>query len=202
MDYTTLDRVKEALGAETPGDDGILADLVAAASRDFDRRVTGAPSGAGADYFTLEAIQDEVGKGLVTARGAILYVARKSAVQSVARFRYRASPLSTWVEVAPEAIAVEGNRVTAWVAAADLRGAGGLQARLDYTGGLAADPADLPADLVEVVTLLAVRMYREAQTGMSDSIGVAELGVVNYTKATPARVRDVARQYQRIAPWW
>lgn len=202
MDYTSLARVKDALGAETPTDDAILASLITAASRDFDRRVTGAPAGAGADYFTLATVQGEVGRGLVTAQGAILYVARKSAVQSVARFEYRASPRSTWVAAPPDALTVEGNRVTAWVAAAGLRGTGGLQVRLDYTGGLAADPAGLPADLVEVVTVLAVRLYREAQTGMSDAVGVAELGTMTYTKALPARVRDVVRQYQRIAPWW
>jgi hypothetical protein len=201
MDYTDLSRVKEALGTETPSDDAVLADLITAASRDLDRRVTGAPSGAGADYFALETIEGETGKGLVTARGNILYTARKSVVQSVEHFEYRASPLSSWVEASPDLITIDGNVVMVWTLAAHLRGESGLQVRLSYTGGIAEDSADLPADLVEAVTVLAVRMYREAQTGMADSVGVAELGSMSYTKAMPARVREVVRQYQRVAPW-
>ena len=72
---------------------------------------------------------------------------------------------------------------------------------LDYAGGLAATTTDLPDDLQEVATMLSIRYYREAESGLQDSISVAELTQLVYTKAWPVRALDLLRPYMRRTAW-
>jgi hypothetical protein len=73
---------------------------------------------------------------------------------------------------------------------------------LSYTGGLGATLADLPADMVEAVTILAIRFYREAESGLLDQMGMAEMGSFVYTKAWPVRVLELSKHYQRYSGWY
>jgi hypothetical protein len=200
MDYTTLERVKAALGATETTDDTLLEGLVTAASREFDRRCTGVNRMDAVDYFELEDVADEMLRGFVDKEGRIVCYPRKGQVNSVSSLAYRTSPLEGWVEVDSEAVSIEGATVISWVSASGLRGKP-LQILVSYNGGMAADVDELPADLIEAVTVLTARFYREARTGLTDSVGVAEVGVLVYTKAIPVRVLDTLRRYERVVPW-
>lgn len=196
MDYTDLSRVKAALGAEEPTDDDILTTCIAAASRAIDRRCAGAI--AGDNYFELASVTDEQIKGQVDRQGRIVCWPRKPLVVSVSALSARRWPMQTWSDIDLNTLEIDGGRVVAWVFNFER---GPVQVKLSYSGGLAADVDDLPADLVEAGTVLAVRFYREAKTGLTDSIGVAELGTLLYTKALPLRVIEMLRHFKRTVPW-
>jgi hypothetical protein len=49
--------------------------------------------------------------------------------------------------------------------------------------------------------VLAARFYKEAQGGLTDSVGVAELGMIMYTKALPVRFTEMLTKYLRVQPW-
>jgi len=200
MDYTTLERVKAALGATETTDDTLLERLVTAASREIDRRCTGVVRMDAVNYFELEDVADEMLRGFVDREGRIVCYPRKAQVNSVSSLAYRTSPMEAWVEVDSEAVVVEEAEVVSYVSAGGLRGKP-LQILVSYNGGMAADEDGLPADLVEAATVLTARFYREARTGLTDSVGVAELGVLVYTKAIPVRVQDTLRRYERVVPW-
>jgi hypothetical protein len=53
----------------------------------------------------------------------------------------------------------------------------------------------------EMVAILAARFYREAETGLSDQMGVAEMAQMAYTKAWPVRVTDQMGPYIRRVGW-
>ena len=75
------------------------------------------------------------------------------------------------------------------------------QVQISYTGGLGTAQTDLPQDLIDLATLMAGRMYKEAQTGLTDAIGVQELGIFVYTKAFPNRAIEILNKYTRVTPW-
>jgi hypothetical protein len=203
MDYTTAAIVLKAIGGQETTDNDVINSAITAASRDIDRRVTGASGSIGANYFMLASVVNEQIWAQVDVEGHVLTWPHKAIVNSVSSFEYRRSPLDGWTAVdSDELVTIDtGPQLTAWVDARSIRSGRNIQARLSYNGGYSLTVNGLPEDLVEVATALAVRLYREKRTGMSDSLGVAELGTLTYTKALPVRVRDVIQQYQRIAPW-
>jgi hypothetical protein len=73
--------------------------------------------------------------------------------------------------------------------------------QISYTGGYADTFDNLPADLVEAATVLAARYYREAEGGLTDAMGIVEIGQLVYTKALPARVADMLKPFKRKIPW-
>jgi hypothetical protein len=198
MDYTTPALVKAALRITEPTDDTLLARLVTAASRAIDRKVTGAPDSDAADYFELGAVADELLLGIVDQEGSLVCYPHKAAIAAVSALAHRRRPDEDWQTVPPARIEVERNRVVAWL---DLGDRAFRRVRISYTGGLAATQPELPADLVEAATLLAARFYREDESGLSDSVGVAELGQMMYTKAWPVRLVEMLRPFNRVPPW-
>lgn len=196
MDYTDLSRVKAALGAEEPADDDILATCITAASRAIDRRCASTIDGD--DYFELVTVADEEIKGQVDRQGRIVCWPHKPRVASVSALSVRRWPMQSWNEIDLNTLEIDGGRITAWVWNFER---GPVRVKLSYSGGLAATVDDLPADLVEACTVLAVRFYREAKTGLTDSIGVAELGTLLYTKALPLRVIEMLRHFKRTVLW-
>lgn len=199
MDYTDLGRVKQALGASESADDDLLNRVIADASREIDRRCTGASGPDVVDYFLHETVTDEICRAVVDVDGSILAYPHKPYVSSVTAFAYRTNPRSSWVSAPADYIVIDAATVVAWVGLAERPH--NMQVKLSYAGGFADRVDDLPADLVQACTTLAIRFYREMRTGLSDSIGVAELGTIIYTKAIPVRVAESLRQYQRISPW-
>lgn len=198
MDYTTVALVKAAIRISEPTDDTLLARLVTAASRAIDRKVTGAPDSDATDYFALGAVTDEQLLGIVDQEGSLVCYPHKAAVTSVSSLAYRRRPDEEWQAVQAARIEVERDRAVAWL---DLDDRSFRRVRISYTGGLALTQDALPADLIEAATLLAARFYREDETGLTDSVGVAELGQMMYTKAWPVRLVEMLRSFNRVTPW-
>lgn len=198
MDYTTLAITKEALRVKEDVDDNLLVRVITAASRAVDKACGGSQQAA--NYFELETIANEEIKGQMDVAGKLLCWPHKSIIQAVTALSYRFTPLHGWTTVEVSRLTTDGRAVTAWTYLnTELRGPCFI--RVSYTGGHAALVSDLPEDFVEAVSLLAARFYREAETGLTDSIGVAELGTLTYTKAWPQRARDMLFPYTRRVPW-
>lgn len=197
MDYTTVDLVKEALRISESGDDTLLARVVTAASRSVDRYCTGTGFDSD-DYFALGTVTHEILSGYVDLEGRLIVWPRKPLINSVSSMEYRRTPLEAWVLVDSDRIEVSLSKVTTWV---DINDRKPRAVRLTYVGGLAAEVGGLPADLVEAVTLLAARYYKEAEASLSDAIGVPELGTLMFTKAMPIRVFKLLEPYKRVVGW-
>jgi hypothetical protein len=209
MDYTTVERVKSELHAQPTitVDDVLIGRLISSASRAIDRKVTGAMETTSADYFALADVTGEITRGQITNDSVLVAYPRKPQINSVSALAYRISPQDNWQPVAANLISVDGPRVEGWLTAIQttLRSRftlpGKVFVQISYNGGFAANTQTLPDDLQEVAAMLSIRYYREAETGLQDSIGVAELAQLIYTKAWPVRALDLLRPYMRRQPW-
>ena len=208
MDYTTLARFKSELHATQAADDALIGTLITAASRAIDRKVTGAVEPATANYFELETIVGETIRGMFGTNQQIVVYPRKPFIASVSQMQYRASPMDPWSTIDLQVVVWDGPRVEAWMESqrlvttrANLAIPGKVFVLLNYSGGFATDPTTLPEDIQEVATMLAIRYYREAESGLQDSIGVAELTQLVFTKAWPTRALDLLRPYMRRTSW-
>ncbi len=198
MDYTDASRIKAMMDANSSASDALLATIATAASRAIDRYCAGAQNSD--NYFALATISDEIqlGRGLLSApEGLIKVWPHKPIVSAVTAFAWKLPAETSWISETP--VLLGNNLVGARFGTSyQIRT---LDVKISYTGGYGAAITTLPADLVDAATLLGVRYYKEAQSGLSDSIGVAELGTLVYTKAWPVRVREMLQPYKRIVPW-
>lgn len=193
MDYTTLANVKKVIGAEATTDDDLLSRMITEASRAIDIHCAGRVGST--NYFELLPVSGELLTGDLDSQGRILCRPRKPLITSVESAEYRLTPMSAWQTVDSDRISIDGYSVLLWEG---LSGRGRVQVRINYTGGFASTPAGLPGDIVNVADLLSVRFYKEAKSGLSDAIGVAEFGTMQYTKALPARVIEMLKPYKRM----
>lgn len=193
MNYTTLERVKTALGAEATTSDAHLEKIIASVSRAIDRKCTGRSNIT--DYFALTTIIDEIGQGHCSRDGAILYLARKPLVQAITAFAYRATPFDEWQSIDVSRIVFDGYTVKAW---REDRVSGKVFVKMSYSGGLASATDSLPADILDAADVLSVRFFKELKSGLGDTIGVAEFGMMQYTKAFPLRVVEMLKPWSRI----
>ena len=205
MDYTTYDRFMQELGSHrstlNPSTDKSLVDaLITAASRWVDRECTGSADPDAIDYFLSETKTDQQLQGRVDRNGMILCYPRKPIVTAVSAMSYKARIQDPWTAVDTAEINLAGGRVEAYPTGITFNLARAF-VKMTYTGGLAASTAGLPADLIELTTILAIRLYREAETGLTDAIGVAELGTLVYTQAIPVRVKAMMQPFKRTAGW-
>jgi hypothetical protein len=197
MDYTDLTRVKQAMDSQESAADLILSDYITRASRLIDLLVTGVPGVA--DYFKSETIANEVlSNGVIDYAGRLMVYPHKPVVTAVTALSYRYSLANAYVDaniamVVPE---YEGILFEGYLSYAER-----IYVKASYTGGFATTVSGLPQDIVELGTLMAVRLYKEARSGLGDSIGVAELGTLTYTKALPSRAREIVNLYARTAAW-
>lgn len=197
MNYTTLAKVRVALTAESLADDAVIAVKITEASRAIDR-LCAAPD----NYFMAEIVTGELCNGLVAPDSVICCWPKKVIVNSVSSFEYRLSPKEPWQAVDAEATQISNQRqVSAWGEAV---ARGRCQIRITYNGGYGSESGSpstitgLPEDVINAATVLAVRFYKEEKTGLSDAIGVADLGTMQYTKAMPVRVVEMLKSYKRI----
>jgi len=200
MDYTTLARVKQEMHAQEVTDDAVITMLITAASRAIDRKCTGVTDPDALDYFAAATVTGELLPGLADKRGVIIAYPHKPYIESVSSFEYRERPFDEWVSVDVNRVEVDGLRVTAYPQVTSFSQRR-VRVRIGYTGGLGLAVDSLPADLVDAATILAIRYYREAEGGLSDAIGIAELASMVYTKAWPVRVLDALQPYVRLVGW-
>lgn len=210
LDYTTAQRVKDEMGSVTTVTPEIIQTLIGAASRAIDRKATGAVDQSALNYFRLDTVTDEQIWGQIDSKGIITTAPRKPSIVSVSAFQYRADPTVAWQSVAVDRVVADGGPlVRAYTSSSSGVGVsaalpvGRIMVKLSYIGGLAATTDALPDDLQELAAILTIRYLREAQTGMSDMIGVAELVGSNlfYTKAWPQRALDLLMPFKRVVSW-
>ncbi len=204
MNYTTLAFVKAAFGATETTDDALLQQKIAEASRTIDKTLCKAFP----NYFELAEVEGELLEGLVDHKGNVIVWPMKSNVVSVESFEFRYSPAESWQSVDPSLCTISNVRkVEAW---GQSLSRGKCFVRISYTGGYGTEeevepPTDpvsfvitgLPEDIIDAATVLSVRFYKEEKAGLTDAIGVAELGTMQYTKAIPARVIEMMTPYKR-----
>lgn len=201
-DYTTVARVKEEMHITSGSsvDDGLIAKLVTAASRAWDRKCAGVPDAV--DYFISGSVVEEKLVGQIDYSGtSIICYPHKPIIESVQYFEYRPRIIDTAYTVDPSRIEVSGPRVTAYPATMPYDYPSRCNVTISYYGGLGATVDDLPEDMQEAVAILTARFYREAESGLADQIGIAELGSMIYTKAWPIRVLELAQIYMRRVGW-
>jgi hypothetical protein len=200
MDYTTLPLVKEAMQSTETVQDTVLSAFITRASRYLDKLCTSQSNVV--DYFKAETITDEIlTNGVVDGNGILTVFPHKPVTSSVASLSLRSSLRSSYQEASLDLVLPMQSMV---IFEGSLpSGLSPLYVKLTYTGGLGATVADLPADFVDLATIMTVRLYKEARSGLGDSIGVAELGTLTYTKAFPIRVLSQLNigNYMRTAPW-
>jgi hypothetical protein len=186
-DYTTITAVKRALGSNENTDDVLLAELITQASRTIDCYCAGS---VGCDnYFVYETLSNMLLSGNI-GNGSLYCRPLKPVIKSISALAYRISVRDNWKELDPAYVIIKGYTVR-WEG---VDGRGDVQVKISFTGGF--NP--LPDDLVNAATLLSVRFYKEVKSGLTDSIGVAELGTLQYTKALPERVQIMLRPYKRV----
>ncbi|MCX6057744.1 MAG: hypothetical protein NTW69_06305 [Chloroflexi bacterium] len=197
MNYTTLAKVRAALGAETVTDDTLLQVKITEASRAIDR-LCSAPD----NYFMAESVTGELCNGLIAADGVIIAFLKKAIVNSVSSFEYRKSPKDAWIKVDADALVILNKHQVAIYGEAVHQGK--CFTRVSYNGGYGTEAGTpsvitgLSEDIINAATVLTVRFYKEEKTGLTDAIGVAELGTMQYTKAMPTRVVEMMNPYKRI----
>lgn len=199
MDYTTLQRVKDYMDSQEVVKDTILEYMVTTASRYVDRLCTSQSNVA--DYFKAESITNEiVTNGVIDFAGRLWVYPHKPIINSVTAMSYRyhlgdadqAVDL-TKILLQPETVMFEG-----FLTYQEM-----IYVKISYNGGMATSPEDLPDDLQDLAAIMAVRLYKEARSGLGDVIGVQQLGMLVYTKAFAQRIIDTVNVggFARIAPW-
>jgi hypothetical protein len=199
MDYTTVGSMKQVMDSKESVEDTLLSFFVTRASRLLDRLCTSQPNVT--DYFKAEDIADEIlTNGSIDYAGRLWIYPHKPVINSVSALSYRFSLRDTWTAVDPSLLFASMEYV---LADANIPYAENFFVKVSYNGGLAADVNLLPADFIDLANVTAVRLFKEERSGLGDSIGVAELGTLIYTKAFPQRVMDTlnAGSYIRTAPW-
>lgn len=202
MDYTTIERVKSEMhiksGSST--DDGLLSLLVTAASRAWDAKCTGVVDGE--NYFASGSVVGERIVGQVGRFGdSIICYPHKPIITSISSFSYQERVIDSSYTIDIDRIDIMGPKVTAYPSSYQYDFPNRCMVTISYVGGLGASGSALPADMQEAVAILAARFYREAETGLADQIGVAEMGMNIYTKAWPVRVLETAKIYERKVGW-
>jgi hypothetical protein len=206
MDYTTLQQVHYAMHSQTTAvvDDGLLSTLITAASRVVDHMCTGVSDGSSDNYFQTAVVTGEVLNAQVNSDGNVVCYPHKPIVQSVQSFVYYKDITQTMNAVATNLIDINGIKVTAYPTNMNLNYPCKCRVTISYTGGLSGSTAGLPLDLIDLTTMLAIRFYREEESGLTDSIGVAELGQntpLIYTKSFPVRFERQIEPYIRRVGW-
>jgi hypothetical protein len=199
MDYTTLALVKQAMDSKETVQDTVLSSFITRASRYLDKLCTSQSNVA--NYFMTETVNAEIlTNGVIDFAGRLAVFPHKPVITAVSAIAYRYSLRQNWIDGDPLMTALLQDMV---VFEGYLPSWDQGYVKISYTGGLGLTVTDLPEDLVDLATTMTIRLYKEARTGLGDSIGVAELGMLVYTKAFPQRVLDMLNvaNYARIAPW-
>lgn len=207
MDYTTLTQVLGIIGdgkdpttrpSPIPYDDTVIGIAITAASRAIDRMVTGSSTADSDSYFGNSTLTAEILKGNVNRDGDIIAHLHKPncSIPTALAWRYRGD--ADWVTVSTSLITIDNYTATAWIGSLTQ---GTVMIRATYAGGLGAAQTNLPAEIQRAAAVLAARYYKEGKAGLTDVIGVADVGMMVYTKAVPTEVVRLLDPYTRPVPW-
>ena len=134
----------------------------------------------------------------VIGNGSLTVYPHKSVVNSVASLSFKYHLKDAWTIADLASVSPEGDSV---YYEGRLPYQERVYVQISYNGGLATTQPDLPEDFIDLATMIAVRLYKEARGNYTDAIGIAELGTMIYTKAFPARFLEILPMYQRTTPW-
>lgn len=146
--------------------------------------------------FNQETITENI-RGFVRNDGSILIPAKKPIVQSVSSLTLQNTPMDTPVSVPVGNLDINGYNVTAYLlntSFAPCSGSREVKVALSYVGGF----TTIPDDIVRSAIVLAARFYKEKDSGFSDVIGNADLGIMQYKKSAPAEVMAMLKNYIRV----
>ena len=207
MDYTTLVQVLGLIGdgrdptirpTPTPYDDTVIGTAITAASRAIDHMVTGSSTNDADSYFGTSTKTADLLHGTINNEGDILVYLHKPNCSIPTSFSYRYRGGQTWITVSTSLLTVDNYLLTAWTGTLPR---GTVQVLATYAGGLGATQADIPMDIQRAASVLAGRYYKEGKAGLNDAIGLADTGIMMYTKAVPIEVERLLDPYIRPIPW-
>jgi hypothetical protein len=203
MDYTSLALVKqEIISGGVPSIssqfDALITRLISAASADIEEYCTQTRQPNCANYFKSESVADEILRGIAyVPDGNFVIWPHKPYISSVSAISYRVNPTHQWETADVNNVEIQGTSVLVWEGGPSDQ----FQVKVSYVGGLGADLASLPASLIEAATVLAARYFKEASTGLPDTIGLSDIGVLTYSKTMPIRVKASLDRLKRVVPW-
>jgi hypothetical protein len=204
MDYTTLTRLQNDLDNKISGQETELSQCIADASRWIDHEVTGVGDDTCLNYFALES-KTETLFGRLTNTGTVVVYPRKPFVASVQSMSWRLNPRFTLntlnLGVNNDSIIIDGMRVECYDNNIWNVRPQEVMVQITYVGGLATSGSALSDNLQRTCSVMAIRLYREIKGGLTDAIGVAELGQLVYTKAVPLTVLKWLDPYRRKVGW-
>lgn len=175
-----------------------IQDVVGAASRLVDDATF---SAAGA--FAQQAWSETV-NGQVTADGRIFCQVSGRGVSAFSAFSWQVLPTDTAQVVPTSSLRWDDYQV--WALPNGVALATGEPAYLPinaaekalivtvaYTAGY----SPLPDDLARAATVLAARLFKEGESGFSDTVGDPQLGVLTYKKGIPADIAAILKPWRR-----
>ncbi len=189
------------MGGQETVQDPLLLKFAGIASRDVDHICAQTDDPECANYFELADVANEVlTNGVVDNFGHLVCYPHKSTVRSVSALSYSVELQGAPIPVMANQIIVKPRSVEVWGDFSSMRGRP-ILITISYNGGMAAALDDLDPLLVDAATVLAIRKYKEERSGMSDVVGVVELGTVTYTQGIPASVVRDLQYFKRVTPW-
>jgi|SRR6185436_4479801 len=201
LNYTDAATIRGAMGGQETVQDTLLDKFAGIASRSVDHICAQTSDPDCQNYFKLEDVANEIlTNGSVDNNGHIVCYPHKSFIQSVSAFGWSTVPGTPQVTADPATIVVKSRSVEVWTDATAWRGKPFL-ITISYRGGMATELAGLDPLLVDAATVLAIRKYKEERSGMSDVVGVVELGTIQYSTGIPASVVRDLQPFQRVTPW-
>ncbi len=212
MDYTTIQevtqegRIKEVDGSGAPtnaAENALLRRLITRASRRIDHHCTGRSSLDADNYFLAETKTQERIVGWLNSYGDLTFYLHKPYITAVTAISYTLDLGAAYNDLTAADLArcwIDGSPLIT-IRMGIVTRPQKVYGKITYAGGLAATVADLPDDIRGAASMLTLRLYRMGETGMSDEVGVTDLGTIIYTTALPIDVADALRDYVRAAPW-
>ena len=200
MDYTTLALVQAQMGSDGinyTGANPLLSQNITTASNIIDVITSGGHIDA-VGYLVLETKTETLHNGIVNNVGSLVVYPHKPLIASVASLQWRISPRDPWNIADMTMVDVDDKSVKLWESGANQ---GRATVQITYSGGLSSSQSGMPAGIVQVANELAVRMYKEAKSGLTDVVGVADTGILFYQKAIPLTTQAKLNPYLRVVPW-
>ncbi len=182
--------------------DTLLEKFAGIASRSVDHMCAQTGDETCNNYFLLEDVVNEVlTNAVIDNFGHLVCYPHKSSIKSVSALSYSVDLAGAAIPISVDTVVVKPRAVEVWGGDfSSLRGKP-ILVTISYRGGMAASLASLDPLLVDAATVLAIRKYKEERSGMSDVVGVVELGTITYTQGIPASVVRDLRSFQRVTPW-
>lgn len=174
-----------------------LQEVVEPASRMIDDATFSAPGAFAEQTWT------ETTRGQGTPDGWLFFEVSGRGIQNISAVQWQSAPNGPIITLDPTRCIYDDYRVWAYPASGGTTaGYNGFTpspydkqviVTVTYTAGY--NP--VPADLGRAATVLAARLYKEGQTGFSDVLGNADMGLLQFKKGIPSDVAVMLKPWRR-----